>query len=460
MGAVIANGDSTNSISVNFGSTASSGNVSVNGFNVCGTGSTSSLPVTVNIQPVANAGNDTVIPYGTSTMLHAASGGTGSFSYHWSPTALLVNPNVQNPQTLNLTITTIFNLTVTNQATLCQDSDQVIVSITGGPLSVNPSAVPNTICRDETSQLFANAGGGSGNYTYSWTCTPPGNPPWTSNIATPLVTPDSSKTYHVSVFDGYNTISGSTPLTIWQLSTATISGGDTLCGEGVTTTLTVALTGTSPWTFIYSDGLSTFTVSGQYTTPYFIVTSTAGTYSILSLTDANCFGLTYGQAVVAAFPVPPTPVISIITNELVSTACCGNQWYNDNILIPGATSQVYVPFVTAHYTDCVTIKGCTSDTSNDIYFVMTGIRRDCSSLFSVEPNPARDFVVVKSTTKSPEILKIQILTVEGKEAVSYPVDPRTGKDTFLINIQDLSPGLYFLVISINTKKIIHKLIVQ
>ncbi len=459
-GASIINGNNTNSITVDYSTGATSGNVTVYGINECGNGPASSLPVTVHVLPVANAGNDTTILYGTGTTLHAASGGTGSFSYHWSPEALLVNPNVQNPQTVILTMTTIFTLTVTNQATLCADSDQVIVSITGGPLTVNPTAVPNAICSGETSQLYANAGGGSGNYIYSWTCTPPGSPPWTSNQANPQVSPDSSETYHLSVFDGFNTITGSAPLAVDQLSTATISGGDTLCGSGLTTTLTVTLTGTPPWTFIYSDGVSTYTVSDQYTSPYYIVTSMAGTYTVLSITDGNCFGMTYGQAIVAVFPVPATPVISWSGNQLFSSSCCGNQWYKDGVLMPGATNPSLTPVQTAHYCDIVTLNSCVSDTSNDIYFVMTGFSRHCSSLFSIEPNPARDFVVVKPTTSSPDIVKIQIFTVEGKEAVTYPVDPMAKKNTFLINIQYLSPGLYFLVINTKTEKIVQKLIVQ
>lgn len=459
-GAVIANGNNTNSVSVNFGNTASSGNITVNGVNECGNGPVSSLPVTVNPQPVANAGNDITIPYGTSTTLYAASGGTGSFSYHWSPEALLVNPNVQDPQTVILTMTTIFSLTVTNQATLCQDSDQVIVSITGGLLSVNPTAVPNSICRGETSQLYANAGGGSGNYTYSWTCTPPGSPPWTSNIANPLVSPDSSKTYHLSVFDGYNTITGSTPLTVYQLSTATISGGDTLCGEGTTTTLTVDLTGTPPWTFIYSDGLSTFTVSDQTTTPYYIVTSTSGTYTVLSITDGNCYGMTYGAAIVAVFPVPETPVIEWSGNQLFSSSCCGNQWYKDRVLIPGATNQAFTPVQTAHYCDIVTLNSCASDTSNDIYFVMVGIRNNHYNDVKIEPNPASTFVQLQSGKVIIEPLIIEFYSLTGIVLKRCTISPFAGESSYRMDISDLLPGLYFILIKSDSALITRKLIVE
>ena len=459
-GASISGGNNTNSITVDYLSGATSGNVTVMGINECGNGPVSSLPVTVNVLPVANAGNDFTIPYGTSTTLYAASGGTGSFSYHWSPEALLVNPDVQNPQTVILTLTTVFKLLVTNLTTLCEDSDEVVVSISGGPLSVNPTALPNTICKGEISQLFANAGGGSGNYTYSWTCTPPGSPPWTSNIANPQVSPDSSKTYHLSVFDGFNTITGSTPLTVNQLSTATLSGGDTLCGTGVTTTLTVSLTGTPPWTFIYSDGLSTFTVSNQYTTPYYIVTSTSGTYTMLSVTDGNCYGMTYGQAIVAVFPVPETPVITWAGNQLFSSSCCGNQWYKDRILIPGATNQGLTPVQTAHYCDIVTLNSCPSDTSNDIYFVMTGFCHDHERDVTIVPNPATTFIELQTVTGINKPRMIEFYSLTGIVLKKYMVSPFAVESSYRIDISDLCPGLYFIVIKSDAIILTRKLIIE
>jgi hypothetical protein len=458
-GASITSGNNTNSITIDYSTGATSGNVTVHGVNECGNGPVSSLPVTVNALPVANAGNDTTIPYGTSTILHAFPGGTGSFSYHWSPEALLVNPDVQNPQTVILTMTTVFKLLVTNLATFCGDSDQVVVMISGGPLSVNPTAVPEAMCSGETSQLYANAGGGSGNYTYSWTCTPPDTPPWTSNIANPVVSPDSSKTYQLSVFDGFNTITGSTSLTVWQLSTATLSGGDTLCGEGGSTTLTVDLTGTPPWTFIYSDGLSSFTISNQYTTPYLIVTSTAGTYTILSLSDGTCDGLTYGQAIVAVFPVPQTPVITWAGNQLFSSSCCGNQWYKDGVLLPGATNSSLTPVETAHYCDIVTLNSCASDTSNDIYFVMTGLNNGIERDLRIVPNPASTYFELEAVKIIMNPQFIEIYSAAGTLLKNYSFQSFKDRLSYRIDISDLVPGLYFVLIKSVAIASIHKLII-
>jgi hypothetical protein len=460
LGVVIVTGNNTNIISVNFASNASSGNVTVNGVNACGNGPTTSLPVTLNAVPVANAGNDTTIPYGTSTYLHAASGGTGSFGFHWSPEAYLVNPYIQDPQTIILLMTTVFNVVVTNTVTLCQDSDQVVVAITGGPLSVNPSAVPGTICRGDTSQLYSNAGGGSGNYSYSWICMPPGSPPWTSILANPKVFPDSSKTYHLTVNDGFSTISGSTPLTVYQVPAAAITGGDTLCGPDVTATLTVSLTGTPPWTFTYTNGLTTYTVTNQATSPYFIVTSDPGTYIILSVSNMNCTGTTSGSAIVAAFPVPQTPVISLSGNGMISSGCCGNQWYRNHVLIPGAVNQSYTPSVTAHYCDIITLNGCASDTSNDIYFVMTGISGSPGNEITILPNPATHYLFITLPVPFPENTDIQFITSDGRICRSFNVHTTMNDNSLLVDLTNMSPGLYFIAITINHERMIRKLIIE
>ncbi len=459
-GAAIVSGINTNAISVDFSPTAVSGNITVHGVNGCGNGSPSQLAVTVSPLPVANAGTDVTIPYGTSTTLHAASGGTGSFSYHWSPESLLVNPNLQNPQTVNLTVTSVFTLAVTNLATLCNDSDEVVVTISGGPLNANPVSIPGAICRGTSAQLFANAGGGSGNYTYTWSCTPPGSPPWSSSQPSPMVSPDSSKVYQLSLFDGFNTIVRSTSLTVYQLPSATISGGDTLCGTGNSTVLTVGLTGTPPWTFYYSNGISTWLVSAQYTTPYSIVATEAGNYTILAMTDDRCTGTTAGSAIVGVFPIPPVPVISVNGTELFSSGCCGNQWYKNGIMIPGATSQVYEPLVTAHYFDIVTVNGCKSDTSNEIYYFMTGVGKYAKSGLKVEPIPARDYLHVKLSGIVQQVSQIDIYSITGRleERLSY--HPQVSPDELLVNIQHLSPGMYLLSVISDTGKTVLKFIVQ
>jgi hypothetical protein len=155
--------------------------------------------------PSANAGNDTTIANGSIITLHGnGSGGTGSYTFHWEPAAMLTNPDVQNPLTLNIANSTQFTLTVTDSAG-CHANDNVLVTVVGGPLEVSATASPGTICAGQSSILQALGGGGSGNYSYSWTSTPSG---FTSTLSNPTVFPLVTTTYHVAIFDGYSTANG------------------------------------------------------------------------------------------------------------------------------------------------------------------------------------------------------------------------------------------------------------
>ena len=443
-GAVITTGQNTNAITVDFMPGAVSGIISVYGYNECGNGPVSELAVTVDELPVANAGDDFTINYGTSTTLHAAPGGSGTYAYHWSPEALLVDPDVQDPQTVILTTTSVFTVLVTNQATLCQSSDGVVVTITGGPLSINPQALPQSICRGESSQLYSNAGGGSGNYAYDWTSDPPGSPPWSSNEANPLVSPDSSRHYMLSVYDGFTLASGSTDLSVMLLPSATISGGDTLCGEDATTLLQVDLTGTPPWNFTYSFGSTSVFIYDQPTSPYMIIASETGDYTITAIEDANCSGSSYGTAIVRKYLIPATPEITVYFMELISSSCCGNQWYRNDTLVPGATGQIYDVTVSGLYQVIVTLNGCSSQPSEAVDMTV-GIEENNAGIFSYYPNPAENFVSIQTSRLVNGTLKVSLCSATGIMIREY--DFTEGGNTFSINLGNLPSGLYFLMFS-------------
>jgi hypothetical protein len=459
-GATIAGGQNTNSILVDYSGSSASGNVTVSGFNTCGNGPSSQLQVAVNTLPYANAGNDTTINYGTSTTLHAASGGAGTYTYHWSPEALLVNPNVQNPQTVILTSTTLFTVVVTNQSSsTCHSGDDKVVAITGGPLSLNPAAVPGSICVGEYAQLWSNAGGGSGNYTYQWSSIPAGTPPWSSTQANPLVSPAANTLYQVVVHDGFTTVNGSVNLAVSALPTAILSGGDTLCGNANPATLRVDLTGTPPWTFTYTNGINSITVFNQYTTPYYIITGNPGTYTLVDLQDAHCSGPTSGTAVVFVSQIPATPQITVIDYTLISSVCCGNQWYRDNTAIPGATGQSIIATASGMYYDIVTLNSCSSDTSQ-IVGVLVGIHENIEKKFSLSPNPAHDQVKIRCNGQMRGSVKVTVTASDGRVMDKYTVTAPGEKNEITLDIAGLKPGFYFVGISVDGENTVLKLLVR
>jgi hypothetical protein len=188
-----------------------------------------STTVTVHPKPVANAGSNISIPYGTTTTLHGnASGGMGGYSYHWTSNPSGFYSTQQNQLTSNLDMTTRFDLVVSDNTTGCNsDPSEMIVTVTGNALNVTPVSSAPAICRGKSAQLNAMAGGGSGNYSYSWASTPPG---FSSNVENPIVTPLETTTYQVLVNDGYNTDTGSVAVHVNPLPLVHIGPADTtLC---------------------------------------------------------------------------------------------------------------------------------------------------------------------------------------------------------------------------------------
>jgi hypothetical protein len=243
------------------------------------------------------------------------------------------------------------------------------------------------------------------------------------------------------VNDGFNTVSGATALTVFQLPAATITGGDTLCGTVSSTSLTVDLEGNPPWDFIYSNGTITTTVTNQNTTPYSIVTNEPGTYTLLEVNDVHCSGNTYGSAVVVVYPVPPAPVITQNGNDVVSSACCGNQWYLNGSPIPGATGQVYSATSSGQFFDIVTIHQCSSDTSN-ILDVITYIPKTMKAPIETFPNPAHEFLMIHS--KELKIQEIYIYSSHGTAIVHEDIPPSYPSNTYEIDVRNFSPGIYVL----------------
>jgi hypothetical protein len=163
----------------------------------------------VYANPVANAGPDQTIPYGSTTQLNG-SGGAGTFSFHWEPANMVANPNSQNTQTVVLTQDQTYTLTVSNSQGECVDTDEVTVHIEGSAMTV--TAGPDiSICQGGSGQIQVNAGGGTGSISYSWTPTTGLSDP---NIYNPVASPSQTTTYTCHVSDGQTSQDVSVTVTV------------------------------------------------------------------------------------------------------------------------------------------------------------------------------------------------------------------------------------------------------
>jgi hypothetical protein len=163
------------------------------------------VSVIVNPLPLTNAGSDQTINNGMSAMLSSTvTGGAPPYTFLWNPTGLVLAPTMPATPTNNLFASQLFDLQVTDSKG-CLSDDQVEISISGGPLQVNPVAENPVICLNESTILRAIPGGGSNNYlTFNWT----GSDGFTSQDNAPLVSPHETTSYLVDVYDGFNHATG------------------------------------------------------------------------------------------------------------------------------------------------------------------------------------------------------------------------------------------------------------
>ncbi|MFH0867169.1 MAG: PKD domain-containing protein [Bacteroidota bacterium] len=238
---------------------------------VCGSAS-ANVPVTVNVLPFADAGNDDTTCLGGNVNL-SASGGT---SYYWSPSAGLSNTNISNPAA-SPGITTTYTVTVMNGG--CSASDDVTVFI--APLSPVSAGTDTNICSGQNVQLTA-----SGGTDYLWS---PSSGLSSVNVPDPMASPVSTTTYTVTVSnpDGcFATAEVTVTVNIPPSSDFSVGSGPICSGNDVY----VNYTGTALLGDIYNwdfDGGNIISGNGQG--PYTISFPNGGSYNIsLSVADAYC----------------------------------------------------------------------------------------------------------------------------------------------------------------------------
>ncbi len=173
----------------------------------------------------ADAGPDKEIIAGNSTTLDgSASGGSGNYTFSWSPATGLSSTTSATP-TASPTETTVYTLTVTDEDDTSKTAtDTVEVTVTTG-LAVS-AGEDKTIVAGESVVLEGLASGGSGQLTYAWTpvtgLSDPSSP-------FPVASPTETTTYMLTVTDtGDNETTASDTVIV----TVTPAGVVTNCGAG------------------------------------------------------------------------------------------------------------------------------------------------------------------------------------------------------------------------------------
>lgn len=253
---------------------------------------TSTVKITVNNLPPADAGTDVAICTGTSATLNA-SGGT---TYSWLPGTGLDNPAINNP-VANPSANTTYTVTVTD-ALGCSQTDTVVVTV--NPLPTATALADTTLCAGKSKKL--SAGGGT---SYAWLPTAGLS---VANIDNPVATPLSTTTYTVTVTNSFNcNATSSVVITVNNLPLANAGTDASIC-PGASTTLNAS--GGISFSWLPITGLTNPAINNPAANP------TATTTYTITVTDANGCSNTDSVKVI----INPIPVINLGSD---TTACGG-----------------------------------------------------------------------------------------------------------------------------------------
>ncbi|GAB4248850.1 MAG: hypothetical protein Kow0079_01210 [Vicingaceae bacterium] len=159
-----------------------------------------SIYINVNPKVVADAGLNYAVCSGNSVQIGGTptvSGGTGTISINWSPSAGLSDPNIANPFASPANTTT-YTLVLTDDSN-CVATDSIKVLVNPTPI-VDAGVSPTYVCSADSVLLGGSptASGGTGSLTYNWSPASGLNNP---NIANPKAFITANTSYILTVTD-------------------------------------------------------------------------------------------------------------------------------------------------------------------------------------------------------------------------------------------------------------------
>ena len=281
---------------------------------------------------------------GTATV--STTGGSPGYTYYWTNGANTPTASGLTAGSYSVTVTDTHNCTTTVSTVISQPS----------ALSAVITASTNVSCNSGSDgSITVSASGGTVNYTYLWT----------GGGSTPTITNIPSGTYYVTVTDA-NGCTAVTNTTIIQPSAILLtipSITNVYCFGSSTGQATAQVSGgTSPYTYLWSNGILTPTNSGL----------SAGTYTI-TVTDNNGCTSTNSATITQIDAINPTMTV----NQNVS--CNGGSNGSATVSAIGGTSPYQYTWSTGgsqptasglnagtHYVTITDVNGCTSVASVDI----------------------------------------------------------------------------------------------
>jgi hypothetical protein len=202
----------------------------------------------------------------------------------------------------------------------------------------------------------------------------------TINPTTGVITGGVAGTTYSVVYTTTGNCSATTfpavPVTVLALPTATITGGTNICAGDALPTLSISFTGAADWTYTLNGVQATTSNNPEVITP-----TTGGTYTVTTVTDANCTNSGNSSSTTINITTPvasfiATPETGATPLEVVFTNTGSGDTFSWDFETDGTvdattenTSNTYVNLGTYTVTLTITENGCPATTSMEITVV-------------------------------------------------------------------------------------------
>lgn len=218
-------------------------------------------------------------------------------------------------------------VTETNPSGCESPATNITLTVNAVPTAPAITFAPATYCvGDAIVAPFVTTPGGSS--TYTWysdagltTSLTTGISPTNAQLGFSSATAGNRTVFVTETISGCASVATAITLTVNALPTASISGDVSIC-NGQSTNLSFAFTGTGPWNYEYSDGVTTFPASSATSPATVSVNPTSTTtYTLVSVSDVNCTGTVSATPVIISVDNPPSAALGV--SVTISTVCSG-----------------------------------------------------------------------------------------------------------------------------------------
>jgi hypothetical protein len=441
-GAVIASGQGTSSINVNYPVGSSSGNVTVTASNSACTSSPSTLAITVGgtavVAPVSGGDQSvTVCPGSPVPTLTATATVPAGQSVIWY--SALTGGSVVSSPTLSSPGTVTYYAAARDNSSGCEGSARTAVKLT--ITQVNAAAItasgPVTFCQGGSITLTATAGD-----SYSWS----------NGATTQAITVSTNGSYSVTVVTGAcSSTSPATTVTVNPLPTATItaSGPLAFCDGG-----SVTLTASAGVSYLWSNGAATQS----------IIVTTSGSYSVTVRNASGCSATSAASVVT----VSPSPVVTltaapytnlypglttILTATINPSGTTTYLWFLDGSPVNGATGPALAVGLAdiGSYTVQATNSGGCSGTSSALV-----IGDSATTRLFVYPNPNKGQFQVAYYTAGTTTNTITIYDSKGAYVFRKAYAINSAYQLMDVDLRKQGTGVYHIVLTDSKGKRIAK----